>query len=79
MTTEMEDAHMEESENSRDLEVAPALIAVHPSQKSVTVAVGSDLRVYDLQYAPNLILNEFERHLLLVLGSLKKFEMENAI
>lgn len=40
---------MEEGENNRDVEVAPALIAVHPIQKYVAVAIGSDLRVFDLQ------------------------------
>ncbi|KAI6674769.1 hypothetical protein NL676_002675 [Syzygium grande] len=45
----MGDAQMEEGDsNTRDIEVAPALIAVHPAQRSVAVAVGSDLRVYDL-------------------------------
>ncbi|KAK9281044.1 hypothetical protein L1049_003936 [Liquidambar formosana] len=45
----MEETQMEEGENNRDVEVAPALIAVHPIQKSVAVAIGSDLRVFDLQ------------------------------
>ncbi|KAL0697247.1 hypothetical protein Bca4012_053369 [Brassica carinata] len=41
---------MEESQGERQnkLEVAPALISVHPFQKSVAVTVGSDLRVFDL-------------------------------
>ncbi|KAF7818339.1 tRNA (guanine-N(7)-)-methyltransferase non-catalytic subunit wdr4 [Senna tora] len=39
---------MEEGEANRDAEVAPALIAVHPHQKSVAVAVGPYLRVFDL-------------------------------
>ncbi|KAK4775163.1 hypothetical protein SAY86_010098 [Trapa natans] len=44
-----EDIPMEEGgEDNKELEVAPALIAIHPSQKSLAVAVGSDLRVYDL-------------------------------
>ncbi|XP_052169941.1 uncharacterized protein LOC127786522 isoform X2 [Diospyros lotus] len=38
-----------EGEHSRDREVAPALIAVDPAEQSVAVAVGSDLRVFDLQ------------------------------
>ncbi|RDX88696.1 tRNA (guanine-N(7)-)-methyltransferase non-catalytic subunit wdr4 [Mucuna pruriens] len=33
---------------SKDIEVAPALIAVHPDQCSVAVAVGPHLRVFDL-------------------------------
>ncbi|XP_059660481.1 uncharacterized protein LOC132306906 [Cornus florida] len=45
----MGDTMMEEGDNSRDIEVAPARIAVHPSKRSVAVAVGSDLRVFDLQ------------------------------
>ncbi|KAL5796675.1 hypothetical protein ACOSQ2_001495 [Xanthoceras sorbifolium] len=44
----MEDNQIEEGEKHRDVEVAPALISVHPSQNSVAVAVGSDLRVHDL-------------------------------
>lgn len=44
----MEDTPIEEGETNKDIEVAPALIAVHPTQKSVAVAVGSDLRVFDL-------------------------------
>ncbi|KAK8509920.1 hypothetical protein V6N12_001988 [Hibiscus sabdariffa] len=44
-----EDAQVEESEqNNKDMEVAPALISVHPTQNSVAVAVGSDLRVFNL-------------------------------
>ncbi|VFQ86209.1 unnamed protein product [Cuscuta campestris] len=39
---------MDENEQSREAEVAPALIAVHPSQDSVAVSVGSDLRVFNL-------------------------------
>ncbi|XP_030487012.1 uncharacterized protein LOC115703913 [Cannabis sativa] len=45
----MEDPPAEFGECSKDSEVAPALIAVHPSQDSVAVAVGSDLRVFDLR------------------------------
>ncbi|KAG6774495.1 hypothetical protein POTOM_021848 [Populus tomentosa] len=45
----MEDAQPEGGENNRDVEVAPALISVHPTQDSVAVAVGSDLRVFDLR------------------------------
>ncbi|GAV77942.1 WD40 domain-containing protein [Cephalotus follicularis] len=37
--------HMEEEKNR---EAAPALISVHPSQNSVAVSIGSDLRVFDL-------------------------------
>ncbi|OMP05085.1 hypothetical protein COLO4_09064 [Corchorus olitorius] len=44
-----EDTQFEESEqNNKDVEVAPALISVHPTQNSVAVAVGSDLRVFNL-------------------------------
>ncbi|KAM7495994.1 hypothetical protein LguiA_020408 [Lonicera macranthoides] len=46
----MEDTAMEDSEhNNIETEVAPALIALHPFQQSVAVAVGSDLRVFNLQ------------------------------
>ncbi|KAL0419881.1 UNVERIFIED_CONTAM: tRNA (guanine-N(7)-)-methyltransferase non-catalytic subunit wuho [Sesamum radiatum] len=45
----MEDNHMEENEQKLETEVAPALIAVHPSQISVSVSVGSELRVFSLQ------------------------------
>uniref|UniRef100_A0A1J3FI06 tRNA (guanine-N(7)-)-methyltransferase non-catalytic subunit n=1 Tax=Noccaea caerulescens TaxID=107243 RepID=A0A1J3FI06_NOCCA len=44
----MEESHIEKGECQNKLEVAPALISVHPSQKSVAVTVGSDLRVFDL-------------------------------
>ncbi|CAI0400780.1 unnamed protein product [Linum tenue] len=44
-----EDSHLEGGENNREIEIAPALIAVHPTQDSVAVAVGSDLRVFDLR------------------------------
>lgn len=44
-----EDAQLEESEqNNKDVEVAPALISVHPTQNSVSVVVGSDLRIFNL-------------------------------
>ncbi|XP_022758260.1 tRNA (guanine-N(7)-)-methyltransferase non-catalytic subunit wdr4 isoform X2 [Durio zibethinus] len=44
-----EDTQMEEGEqNNKDMEVSPALISVHPTQNSVAVAVGSDLRVFNL-------------------------------
>lgn len=44
----MEETPVEEGDTNKDVEVAPALIAVHPAEKSVAVAVGSDLRVFDL-------------------------------
>ncbi|MBA0591559.1 uncharacterized protein LOC105762607 [Gossypium raimondii] len=44
-----EDSQMEEPEqNNKHMEVAPALISVHPTRNSVAVAVGSDLRVFNL-------------------------------
>ncbi|XP_015891515.2 uncharacterized protein LOC107425957 [Ziziphus jujuba] len=43
-----DDAPMDFGESNKDIEVAPALIAVHPNQESVAVAVGSDLRVFDV-------------------------------
>uniref|UniRef100_A0A7N0SYE8 tRNA (guanine-N(7)-)-methyltransferase non-catalytic subunit n=1 Tax=Kalanchoe fedtschenkoi TaxID=63787 RepID=A0A7N0SYE8_KALFE len=45
----MEDGQVEEAENCKEPEVAPALIALHPTQKFITVAVGSELRVFDLE------------------------------
>ncbi|KAL7112921.1 hypothetical protein ACP275_04G031500 [Erythranthe tilingii] len=45
----MEDTHMEESEQKLESEVAPALIAVHPNQKFISVSIGSELRVFNLQ------------------------------
>ncbi|KAF3494020.1 hypothetical protein DY000_02051784 [Brassica cretica] len=45
----MEESHIEEEgERQTKHEVAPALISVHPFQKSVAVTVGSALRVFDL-------------------------------
>ncbi|KAF8111562.1 hypothetical protein N665_0074s0090 [Sinapis alba] len=45
----MEEPHIEGGENQNKLlDVAPALISVHPSQKSIAVTVGSDLRVFNL-------------------------------
>ncbi|WZZ19907.1 hypothetical protein YC2023_121294 [Brassica napus] len=41
----MEESHIEEVESqNKVIEVAPALVSVHPSQKSIAVTVGSDLR-----------------------------------
>ncbi|XXG65268.1 hypothetical protein AAC387_Pa05g3016 [Persea americana] len=46
----MEEGSIEDGEKiSRETEVAPALIAIHPLEKSVVVAVGSELRIFDLQ------------------------------
>ncbi|MCD7468422.1 hypothetical protein HAX54_006591, partial [Datura stramonium] len=45
----MEETNMDDCEHNRESEVAPALIAVHPAQNSVAVAVGSNLRVFNLQ------------------------------
>ncbi|CAH8283657.1 unnamed protein product [Eruca vesicaria subsp. sativa] len=44
------ESHIEQGQEERQtkLEVAPALISLHPFQKSVAVTVGSDLRVFDL-------------------------------
>uniref|UniRef100_A0ACD5X7I8 Uncharacterized protein n=1 Tax=Avena sativa TaxID=4498 RepID=A0ACD5X7I8_AVESA len=44
----MEDTAVEEAEVSGAAEFAPALIAAHPFGHSVAVAVGPDLRVFDL-------------------------------
>ncbi|KAH8515468.1 hypothetical protein H0E87_004078 [Populus deltoides] len=45
----MEDTQVGGGENNGDVEVAPALISVQPSQDSVAVAVGSDLRVLNFR------------------------------
>ncbi|KAM0929619.1 hypothetical protein ACQ4PT_001638 [Festuca glaucescens] len=45
----MEDTAVEEAEVSCAAEFAPALVAAHPFGHSVAVAVGPDLRVFDLQ------------------------------
>lgn len=37
-----------ETESRKEVEVAPALIAVHPEAHSVAVAVGPDLRIFNL-------------------------------
>ncbi|KAK1352660.1 tRNA (guanine-N(7)-)-methyltransferase non-catalytic subunit [Heracleum sosnowskyi] len=41
-----------------ELEVAPALIAVHPTQHSLVVAIGSDLRVFNLRGGCPVILGD---------------------
>ncbi|GMH27953.1 hypothetical protein Nepgr_029796 [Nepenthes gracilis] len=61
---EPEETQMEERENNREMEVAPALIAVHPFDKSVAVAVGSDLRVFDLARKISISLADDSRDLL---------------
>ncbi|KAL3517594.1 hypothetical protein ACH5RR_020183 [Cinchona calisaya] len=46
----MEDTNIDDSgDKIREKEIAPALIAVHPTHQSVAVAVGSDLRVFNIQ------------------------------
>ncbi|XP_027115440.1 uncharacterized protein [Coffea arabica] len=45
----MEDPNIDDGDQNRETEIAPALIAVHPAHQSVAVAVGSDLRVFNLQ------------------------------
>ncbi|KAL5210144.1 hypothetical protein ABZP36_005767 [Zizania latifolia] len=45
----MEDAAVEEAEVSGAAEFAPALVAAHPLGHSVAVAVGPELRVFDLK------------------------------
>lgn len=46
---DMEENLIEDGENSREGEVAPALIAIHPREKYAVVAVGPELRVYDIE------------------------------
>lgn len=36
------------AETRKDTEVAPALIAIHPDRHSAAVAVGPELRVFNL-------------------------------
>lgn len=58
---EVESIIMEEVEvhnKEGELEVAPALISVHPTQHSLVVAIGSDLRVFDLQGGCPVILGD---------------------
>ncbi|KAJ4867880.1 Transducin/WD40 repeat-like superfamily protein [Raphanus sativus] len=56
-----EESHIEDGEKQTKLEVAPALISVHPFQKSVAVTVGSDLRVFDLiENRPVSLVDESE-------------------
>ncbi|CAL4944348.1 unnamed protein product [Urochloa decumbens] len=45
----MEDTAVEEAEVSGAAEFAPALVAVHPHGNSVAVAIGPELRVFDLK------------------------------
>ncbi|KAJ4954425.1 hypothetical protein NE237_011208 [Protea cynaroides] len=45
----MAETAIEEGETNKEMEVAPALIAVHPLEKSVAVAAGAELRVFDLE------------------------------
>jgi hypothetical protein len=45
----MEDTAVEEAEVSGAAEFAPALVAAHPQGHSVAVAVGPELRVFDLK------------------------------
>lgn len=37
------------NKEAMEVEVAPALISVHPAQDSVAVAVGCELRVFNLR------------------------------
>lgn len=49
---ESEDTQINDDRDSNSqTEVAPALIAVHPFDQSIAVAVGSDLRIFNLAYA----------------------------
>jgi tRNA (guanine-N(7)-)-methyltransferase subunit TRM82 len=46
----MEDNAVEEPELSGAAEFAPALVAAHPHGNSVAVAIGPELRVFDLRF-----------------------------
>ncbi|XP_009412344.2 tRNA (guanine-N(7)-)-methyltransferase non-catalytic subunit TRM82 [Musa acuminata AAA Group] len=48
VTMDVENGLIEEEKNM-DGEVAPALISIHPFEKSVVVAVGSELRLFNLE------------------------------
>ncbi|XP_075482702.1 uncharacterized protein LOC142522967 [Primulina tabacum] len=39
----------EESQQKLEAKVVPALISVHPAHKSISVSIGSDIRVFDLE------------------------------
>ncbi|GAA0154515.1 RNA processing factor [Lithospermum erythrorhizon] len=45
----MEEINMEEGDQTREMGVAPALIALDPTHQYVSVSVGSDLRVFNLR------------------------------
>lgn len=48
---EIDDTQLNDDRDSNSqTEVAPALIALHPFDQSVAVAVGSELRVFNLMY-----------------------------
>ncbi|KAF6140003.1 hypothetical protein GIB67_020394 [Kingdonia uniflora] len=65
----MEEISIEEVENNdRELlEVAPALISVHPFEKSVVVAIGPELRVFDLEETDPMNIVEAYSNVLTVL------------
>jgi len=46
----MEDTAVEEPEVSGAAEFAPALVAAHPHGNSVAVAIGPELRAFDLRF-----------------------------
>ncbi|KAG9451974.1 hypothetical protein H6P81_004878 [Aristolochia fimbriata] len=45
----MDEVSVDEGESNSSIEVAPALIAVHPLEESVAVATGAELRVFSLK------------------------------
>ncbi|KAJ0974100.1 hypothetical protein J5N97_016065 [Dioscorea zingiberensis] len=45
----MDEVQLGEEEIDKATEAAPALISVHPFEKSIVVALGSELRVFDLE------------------------------
>ncbi|KAK8444156.1 hypothetical protein SEVIR_9G093300v4 [Setaria viridis] len=54
----MEDRAVEEAEVSGAAEFAPALIAAHPHGNSVAVAIGPELRVFDLKVGSPVLLSD---------------------
>ncbi|GAB2234604.1 hypothetical protein Droror1_Dr00003861 [Drosera rotundifolia] len=58
-TREGDDTQLEERQ--KEIEVAPALIAVHPCGDSVVVAVGLELRVFDLRANSSVLVGDVSK------------------
>ncbi|KAL9256729.1 tRNA (guanine-N(7)-)-methyltransferase non-catalytic subunit wdr4-like protein [Drosera capensis] len=57
-TTREAEEETQIEESSKEIEVAPALIAVHPCGDSVVVAVGSELRVFNLRTNSSVLIGD---------------------